>query len=225
MSDDGGAFWRRGCARWTLKTACYAGPACRIVASTSEPDVAYAYNSEYVIKTTDGGKTWTDMTSYNPDPEKKDHWRGRGWNGWCSRNVVFNPYRKGQSTVQAMDAQDSVILAGYQANPYPYIAASRFLVCPSFTEGLPVVGMEALCLGIPVVAAVPSVGELFGGEDCGLITENDNSSLRDGMRRMLTDQEFYAANKAGAERRSGFFSGRRMAQELEEMFLQMMQEK
>ena len=128
-------------------------------------------------------------------------------------------------TVQAMDAQDSVILAGYQANPYPYIAASRFLVCPSFTEGLPVVGMEALCLGIPVVAAVPSVGELFGGEDCGLITENDNSSLRDGMRRMLTDQEFYAANKAGAERRSRFFSGRRMAQELETMFLQMMQEK
>ena len=85
--------------------------------------------------------------------------------------------------------------------------------------------MEALCLGIPVVAAVPSVGELFGGEDCGLITENDNASLRDGMRRMLTDQEFYAANKAGAERRSRFFSGRRMAQELEAMFLQMMQEK
>jgi len=104
VSDDGGASWRRGCARWTLKTACYAGPACRIAASASEPDVAYAYNSEYVIKTTDGGKTWTDMTSYNPDPEKKDHWRGRGWNGWCSRNVVFNPYRKGQSIVQAMDA-------------------------------------------------------------------------------------------------------------------------
>lgn len=127
-------------------------------------------------------------------------------------------------TVQAMDAQDSVILAGYQANPYPYIARSRFLVNSSFTEGLPVVAMEALCLGIPVVAAVPSVGELFAGETCGLITENDNESLRAGMRRMLTDGAFYAAQKAGAERRSRYFSGRRMARELEEMFLKMLEE-
>lgn len=129
-----------------------------------------------------------------------------------------------QRTVQAMDAQDTVILAGYQANPYPYIAASRFLVCPSFTEGLPVVGMEAICLGIPVVAAVTTVTELFGDEKCGLITPNDNESLRCGMRRMLTDEELYGCCKAGAEMRSRFFTGRRMAKEVEDMFLQLMQE-
>lgn len=122
-------------------------------------------------------------------------------------------------TVNALDAQDTVLLAGYQSNPYPYIAASRFLACPSFTEGLPVVGMEALCLGVPVVAAVPSVAELFGGEECGLITENDNHSLLEGLRRALTDEDFYARLKAGAQRRSAFFSGERMVQELEEMFL------
>lgn len=127
-------------------------------------------------------------------------------------------------TVQAMDAQDTVILAGYQANPYPYIAASRFLVCPSFTEGLPVVGMEAVCLGIPVVAAVPTISELFGDEMCGLITQNDNESLRCGMRRMLMDEELYQRCKAGTEVRSRFFTGRRMAKEVEDMFLRMMQE-
>ena len=104
VSDDGGASWRRGCARWTLETACYAGPSCRIAASPTEPDVAYAYNSEYVLKTTDGGRTWADMTAVRPDPAKPDHWRGRGWNGWCSQRITFNPYRKGQSVVQAMDA-------------------------------------------------------------------------------------------------------------------------
>lgn len=103
-SENGGDDWRRGCARRTLKTACYAGPACRIAASPTEPDVAYAYNSEYVIKTTDGGATWTDMTAFNPDSEKTDCWRGRGWNGWCSRAITFNPYRRGQSVLQAMDA-------------------------------------------------------------------------------------------------------------------------
>ena len=127
-------------------------------------------------------------------------------------------------TVQAMDAQDTVILAGYQANPYPYIAASRFLVCPSFTEGLPVVGMESICLGIPVVAAVPTIAELFGDEECGLITPNSNESLRDGMRRMLTDEDLYRRCKAGAEKRSRFFTGQRMVKEVEDMFLQLMRE-
>lgn len=127
-------------------------------------------------------------------------------------------------TVQAVNAQNSVILAGYQANPYPYIAKSRFLVNASFTEGLPVVAMEALCLGIPIVAPIPSVGEVFGDEICGLITENDNASLEAGIRRMLTDEAFYAQAKAGAEKRSAFFEGKRMVKEIEDMFLQMMQE-
>lgn len=128
-------------------------------------------------------------------------------------------------TIQAVDAQDSVTLAGYQLNPYPYIARSRFLVNSSFTEGLPVVAMEALCLGIPVVAAVPSVREIFGEEDCGVVTENDNESLRAGMWRMLAEEDFYARRKAAAERRGSYFSGRRMARELEDMFLQLMAEK
>lgn len=127
-------------------------------------------------------------------------------------------------TVNAMDAQDSVILAGYQSNPYPYMYKSKFVVCSSFTEGLPVIAMEALCLGVPMVASVPSVGEIFGGENCGLITENDNRSLMEGIRKMLADEDFYREIKAGAVRRSAFFDGRRMVSEVEDMFLRMMEE-
>ena len=126
--------------------------------------------------------------------------------------------------VAAMDAQDTVILTGYQSNPYPYMARSRFVVCSSFTEGLPVISMEALCLGIPVVSSVPSVGEAFGDENCGLITENDNQSLLEGIEKMLTDEETYREKKEGALRRSAFFDGKRMAQEVEDMFLSMMEE-
>lgn len=127
-------------------------------------------------------------------------------------------------TVRAMDAQDSVILAGYRSNPYPYMKNSRFVVCSSFTEGLPVIAMEALCLGIPLVSAVPSVGEAFGGETCGLITENDNASLLAGIRKMLTEGDFYQTLKEGAEKRSAFFDGKRMVSEVEDMFLRMMEE-
>lgn len=120
--------------------------------------------------------------------------------------------------------EDSVILAGHQENPYPYMKHCRFLVNSSYTEGLPVIAMEALCLGTPIVSAVPSIGELFDGETCGLITKNDTRSLEDGIRKMLTDDAFYATAKAGAEKRSAFFDGRRMAAEIEEMFIQLAQE-
>lgn len=126
--------------------------------------------------------------------------------------------------VNALDAQDSVILAGYQSNPYPYMKQSKFLVSSSFTEGLPVIAMEALSLGTPMVAAVPSVGEVFGSEVCGLITANDNASLEKGIKKMLTDEAFYAQAKAGAQRRSEFFDGKRMVRELEDMFTELMNE-
>lgn len=126
--------------------------------------------------------------------------------------------------VNATETQDSVILAGYQSNPYPYMKQSKFLVSSSFTEGLPVISMEALCLGIPIVSAVPSIGEVFGKEMCGIITENDNRSLEAGIRKMLTDEAFYQEAKAGAQRRSNFFDGKRMVKEVEDMLLQMMEQ-
>lgn len=129
-----------------------------------------------------------------------------------------------RQVVEALGVQDSVILAGYQSNPYPYMKQSKFVVSSSFIEGLPVISMEALSLGIPMVSAVPSIAEVFGDEMCGLITENDTDSLMEGIRRMLADEELYARAKAGAERRSAFFDGKRMVQSVEDMFLQMMQE-
>ena len=124
----------------------------------------------------------------------------------------------------ALDIADTVIFAGYQSNPYPYMRRSRFLVNSSFTEGLPVIAMEALSLGKPIVATVPSVQEAFGGETCGLITENSMESLEAGIEKMLTDEAFYAQVKAGAEKRSTFFDGKRMVKEVEDMFLSLVQE-
>lgn len=123
--------------------------------------------------------------------------------------------------IRAMDLQDSVILTGYQSNPYPYMKKSRFLVISSYTEGLPVISMEALSLGVPVVATIPSIGEVFGEETCGIVAENNNASLEEAIRRMLTEEDFYAQTKAGAEKRSEFFDGQRMVREIEDLFLEL----
>ena len=126
-------------------------------------------------------------------------------------------------TIRETGTSETVILAGYQSNPYPYMKHSRFLACSSYTEGLPVIAMEALTLGVPIVSAVPSIGELFGDEFCGILTENDDDSLEAGIRKMLEDGAFYEKAKQGAESRSVFFVGKNMVKEVEDMFMELME--
>ena len=123
--------------------------------------------------------------------------------------------------IRAMGLEDTVVMAGYQPNPYPYMKHSRFLVSSSYTEGLPVIAMEALCLGVPMVTPIDSVGEVFGGETCGLITENSNAALEDAIARMLTDEKLYQQMKQGAQSRSAFFDGTRMVREIEDLFTEL----
>jgi len=126
-----------------------------------------------------------------------------------------------ENAIKETKTEDSVILAGYQSNPYPYMKNSRFLVCSSFTEALPVISMEALSLGVPIVSAIPSIEEVFGDEYCGVITNNDDDSLFADMYAMLTDATCYAKAKQGAENRSKFFDGKRMVKEVEDVFLEL----
>jgi glycosyltransferase involved in cell wall biosynthesis len=126
-----------------------------------------------------------------------------------------------ENAVKETGTEDSVILVGYQSNPYPYMKNSRFLVSSSFTEALPVISMEALSLGVPIVSAIPSIEEVFGNENCGIITNNDDDSLFAGMYTMLTDEDSYAKAKQGAENRSKFFDGKRMVKEVEDVFLEL----
>ena len=126
-----------------------------------------------------------------------------------------------ENIIRSIHCEDSVKLVGYTDNPYPYMKKSEFIVCSSYTEGLPVIAMEALALGIPIVSSVPSIGELFGEDLCGIITENDDASLEMGIWRMLSDHTFYERAKAGAKNRSEYFDGKRMVQEIEREFIEL----
>lgn len=119
--------------------------------------------------------------------------------------------------------EDLVILLGHQSNPYPVIKNSKFLIVPSYSEGLSMTAMEAICLGVPVVSTCPSVGDILGDEPCGIITDNSDDALYEGMKKM-SDEGFYHQTKQAAERRSLFFDGRKMAEQVEKMYLDILNE-
>jgi colanic acid/amylovoran biosynthesis glycosyltransferase len=67
-----------------------------------------------------------------------------------------------------------------------YITHARALVVPSFAEGLPVVIMEALALGRPVIAtAVAGVNELVDGGDGWVVPAGNVEALAAAMREAL----------------------------------------
>ena len=68
----------------------------------NDANAVYGLGFSYIPRTLDGGKTWDDATSYRP--AGKVGWRGRGYAGWVATNFSFNPYKKGESILQAMDS-------------------------------------------------------------------------------------------------------------------------
>ena len=127
-----------------------------------------------------------------------------------------------EDAIQKLGVSDSMILLGNKSNPYPYIRDSRFIVIPSFTEAMPVVAMEALCLGVPIVSSYEPVKELFGNEECGITTKLDDNSLYLGIKKMLTDHSFYNKTCLAAKRRSNFFSAKKMIKTIEKEYLDLL---
>lgn len=93
--------------------------------------------------------------------------------------------------IKERNLEDSVVLAGHQSNPYPYIAMADFTVCSSVYEGLHIASIESMVLGKPVVSCCAVVKDVLGGYECGIITENEQAALEAGLEKMLTDRSFF----------------------------------
>lgn len=112
-----------------------------------------------------------------------------------------------ESLIAELGLTDSVKLFGFQSNPYPFMKAADLLVCSSRYEGLSTFVTEGLVLGKPIVTTECSgMRELLGDSEYGIITENSEAGLLEGLRRVLSDPTGLTALAAAARRRGGDFS-------------------
>ena len=130
---------------------------------------------------------------------------------------------------QAMEAyiaqhglSDSVKLLGYQTNPYPYMAASDLLVCSSRYEGFSTFVTEGLILGKPIVTTdCTGMRELLGDGKYGMIVENEEAALLEGMRELLGDKALRSRIAAMAERRGRDFRSEELSKKTQRFFTEL----
>jgi colanic acid/amylovoran biosynthesis glycosyltransferase len=119
--------------------------------------------------------------------------------------------------------QDMIHLVGWKSNAdvREAICKSRGLLLPSYAEGLPVVIMEALALGRPVVSTyIAGIPELVT-RDCGwLVPAGSADDIEAALRQLLalSNDEVNQKGESGRKRVERFHDIQKSAQLLKEKF-------
>ena len=83
-------------------------------------------------------------------------------------------------------------MLGFTENPYPYFKNSDFYILSSRYEGFPTVLFEAITLKKNIIATdVSGVREMLEDGKLGLIVENSEKGIYDGMKKALTNPEYF----------------------------------
>lgn len=123
--------------------------------------------------------------------------------------------------VDNLGLRDRLLMPGYRNNAADYLRLFDMFALPSLTEGLPIVLLEAMEAGVPIVATrvggVPSV--LDDGRGGLLVDPGDWRALASGMRRCLEDRAL-ASQRAAHSRVavSSRFSSLAMARRYIELY-------
>ena len=113
-----------------------------------------------------------------------------------------------EEMIAVNNLQDSVSLLGYQTNPYKYVAKCDLFVCSSYSEGFSTAATEALIVGTPVCTVeVSGMKEMLGeNNEYGIVTENNEDALYEGIKTLIENPTLLADYKSKASLRAQKFS-------------------
>ena len=118
---------------------------------------------------------------------------------------------------ESLDLADRVILTGFRDDATSVMAACDAFTLASKWEGLPVAVMEALAIGLPIVAT--NVGgmaeQLTDDVDALLVPSGDSEALAAAIERVATDHELRARLAKAALSRAPEFAVDRTVTEIE----------
>lgn len=127
--------------------------------------------------------------------------------------------------IQDHRLEEAVIMLGYDTNPYKYLAKSDLFVCASHAEGFSTAATEALIVGTPVCTVdVSGMKEMLGkNNEYGIVTENSEEALYQGIKMLLDDPALLAYYKQKAAERGKAFRTEETVHAIEQMLLDLME--
>ena len=126
-----------------------------------------------------------------------------------------------EKLIEVNNLQSTVKLLGFVSNPYDFIKHSKFLVLCSKFEGMPLVILESLALGTPVVSFNCKSGpsELIQHKKNGLLVKDqDFNELELSIDLLVENQSLYDALKANASNSIEGFTGQNVMKFWESIF-------
>ena len=123
--------------------------------------------------------------------------------------------------VSSLSCEDTFTFIGYQTNPYKFVSRSDLFVCSSHSEGFSTAATEALIVGTPVCTVeVSGMKEMLGEHnEYGLITENSEDALYEGIKKLLDDPALLEHYRQQAAIRGKDFSTEETVKAVEDMLL------
>ncbi|MDR0914978.1 MAG: glycosyltransferase [Oscillospiraceae bacterium] len=123
--------------------------------------------------------------------------------------------------LKANKLEDSYTFLGYQQNLYKYVSKCDLFVCASLSEGFSTAATESLVLGVPVVTTLVSgMTEMLGeNNEYGIITDNNEEALYQGIKKILTQPGLLEHYKKQAAIRGKNFSREKTVAAAEQMLL------
>ncbi len=114
--------------------------------------------------------------------------------------------------------QEFVSLLGYHTNPYRIVSKCDLYICSSYSEGFSTAATEALIVGTPICTVdVSGMKEMLGDNEFGLIVDNNDEALENGIRRMVVDAKLREHYSNKAKERAGMFEKSSTVKEVEKM--------
>ncbi len=129
--------------------------------------------------------------------------------------------------VQRHDLDSRVRFLGALDNPYPVIASSDVVVQASRWEGFGMVVLEALSLGVPVIATQCPGGmveTLDGGKYGVLVPSDDRLALAEAVANLADDSELRRTLAERGPARAGQYAPRRVAEMVAQLATEIRQE-